>query len=315
MATAQQFAGALQGLSGSLGQLAGYESQKEMMQAQQAEEARKEAASRAFQAALYNAKAQQDQQQFDATFAQSKDEAAATLDYRERALAEDSQYHHESLAQQDELRRAQLGIEGKRLGIEQQNADSTRMKAESDNQAHSTDRTAMVLSNRLSATGRLLQSYTKQRDAEVARLDQDPTMMGDPNAKQAAIEKISAKYQPLIDKRQNEYDSLNKKFAEKTGVEFGDAATAAETAPLGTDGVSGDSGAAGAPGGSASVPADDGSLDGTDAQGLPIAGLPSGNEAGTTDNVPPVKGASKAPDGNWYVPDPKRPGHYLRVDR
>lgn len=28
---------------------------------------------------------------------------------------------------------------------------------------------------------------------------------------------------------------------------------------------------------------------------------------------PPVEGARKAQDGNWYVPDPKRPGKYLRV--
>ena len=29
---------------------------------------------------------------------------------------------------------------------------------------------------------------------------------------------------------------------------------------------------------------------------------------------PPVPNAQKASDGNWYVPDPKRPGKYLRVD-
>lgn len=29
--------------------------------------------------------------------------------------------------------------------------------------------------------------------------------------------------------------------------------------------------------------------------------------------VPPVPGARKAPDGNWYVPDPARPGKYLRA--
>lgn len=312
MATAQQFAGALQGLSGGLGALGGYEAQKEMMAAQQAEDDRKEAASRAFQAALFNARAQQDQQQFDATLSARKDENAATLDYRNRSLNEESQYHQDSLAQQEELRRAQLGIEGKRLGIEQQNADSERLKAETDKQVHAEDRTSMVLSNRLSATGRLLQSYTKQRDAEIARLDQDPGLMGDPASKSAAAEKINAKYQPLIDKRQHEYDALNKKFAEKTGVDFGDAETAAETAPLGSAGASG---APGAPGPSASAP-DDGSLDGTDAQGLPLAGLPSGNEAGTPNpETPPVKGARRAPDGYWYVPDPKRPGKWLRVDQ
>jgi hypothetical protein len=30
---------------------------------------------------------------------------------------------------------------------------------------------------------------------------------------------------------------------------------------------------------------------------------------------PPMPGARKALDGNWYVPDPKRPGKYLRVDQ
>jgi hypothetical protein len=29
---------------------------------------------------------------------------------------------------------------------------------------------------------------------------------------------------------------------------------------------------------------------------------------------PPVPGAKLAPDGKWYVPDPKRKGKYLRVD-
>lgn len=30
---------------------------------------------------------------------------------------------------------------------------------------------------------------------------------------------------------------------------------------------------------------------------------------------PPVAGARQAPDGAWYLPDPKRPGKYLRVSR
>ncbi len=30
---------------------------------------------------------------------------------------------------------------------------------------------------------------------------------------------------------------------------------------------------------------------------------------------PPAQGAKQAPDGKWYVPDPNRPGKYLRVDR
>jgi hypothetical protein len=29
--------------------------------------------------------------------------------------------------------------------------------------------------------------------------------------------------------------------------------------------------------------------------------------------APPVDGAKQAPDGNFYVPDPNRPGKYLRV--
>jgi hypothetical protein len=32
------------------------------------------------------------------------------------------------------------------------------------------------------------------------------------------------------------------------------------------------------------------------------------------DSTPPVQGARKAPDGFWYVPDPARPGKWLRVD-
>jgi len=32
-----------------------------------------------------------------------------------------------------------------------------------------------------------------------------------------------------------------------------------------------------------------------------------------TQNAAPISGAKQAPDGNWYVPDPSRPGKYLQV--
>ena len=44
----------------------------------------------------------------------------------------------------------------------------------------------------------------------------------------------------------------------------------------------------------------------------PHAGMPPPG-AGTA--PPPAPGAKQAPDGNWYVPDPNRPGKYLRVDQ
>ena len=37
---------------------------------------------------------------------------------------------------------------------------------------------------------------------------------------------------------------------------------------------------------------------------------PQGQQQGA---APPVQGAKQAPDGNWYVPDPNRPGKYLMV--
>lgn len=36
---------------------------------------------------------------------------------------------------------------------------------------------------------------------------------------------------------------------------------------------------------------------------------------GASATAPPVEGARLAPDGNWYVPDPKRQGKYLRVNQ
>lgn len=36
-------------------------------------------------------------------------------------------------------------------------------------------------------------------------------------------------------------------------------------------------------------------------------------DAGKAGESPPVAGAQKAPDGNWYVTDPKRPGKYMQV--
>jgi hypothetical protein len=38
-----------------------------------------------------------------------------------------------------------------------------------------------------------------------------------------------------------------------------------------------------------------------------------GDKHSNADDGPPVRGARKAPDGNWYLSDPKRPGKYLQV--
>jgi hypothetical protein len=38
-----------------------------------------------------------------------------------------------------------------------------------------------------------------------------------------------------------------------------------------------------------------------------------GSEKRSSLDTPPVSGARKAPDGNWYLPDPKRRGKYLQV--
>jgi hypothetical protein len=39
----------------------------------------------------------------------------------------------------------------------------------------------------------------------------------------------------------------------------------------------------------------------------------SPGKQGSASEAPPVDGARKAPDGNWYLADPKRPGKYLQV--
>jgi hypothetical protein len=40
---------------------------------------------------------------------------------------------------------------------------------------------------------------------------------------------------------------------------------------------------------------------------------PGGGKQSSASEAPPVNGARKAPDGNWYISDPKRPGKYLQV--
>src|SRR6266404_2687356 len=42
-------------------------------------------------------------------------------------------------------------------------------------------------------------------------------------------------------------------------------------------------------------------------------GVDTANEPTPTVEEPPYPGAQKAPDGQWYVKDPKNPGKYLRV--
>lgn len=44
-------------------------------------------------------------------------------------------------------------------------------------------------------------------------------------------------------------------------------------------------------------------------------GPPSATTPPPTAAQPPAPGARQAPDGRWYVPDPNRPGQYLRVDQ
>jgi hypothetical protein len=39
-----------------------------------------------------------------------------------------------------------------------------------------------------------------------------------------------------------------------------------------------------------------------------------GGSAPAAPSSPPVAGARQAPDGNWYVPDPNRPGKFLKVE-
>jgi hypothetical protein len=36
-------------------------------------------------------------------------------------------------------------------------------------------------------------------------------------------------------------------------------------------------------------------------------------EQGAQEEQPPLEGARKAPDGNWYVADPEREGKWLQV--
>jgi hypothetical protein len=46
-------------------------------------------------------------------------------------------------------------------------------------------------------------------------------------------------------------------------------------------------------------------------QAYPVA---PGQNGGAPAQQPPAPGARQAPDGNWYVSDPARPGKYLRVN-
>jgi len=47
--------------------------------------------------------------------------------------------------------------------------------------------------------------------------------------------------------------------------------------------------------------------------GLSIGRAAKGEKSASNPATPPMEGAKKAPDGNWYLPDPKRPGKYLKV--
>lgn len=241
MATAQQFAGALQGLSQDLGMFAGVAEKRQEDAEAEALQARKEAAQRAFQVALFNARAAQDQQQFEATRADRKAENGQMMDYRNRDLAEQESYHRDALGQAAADRAATRAIERDRLKIEQQNADAATTRANAAASKEKTDKQTGIIGTRLTAVGRLLESYQKQKEAELAKVSSDVTLMGDPKAMEAARARIAAKYDPVIAKRQTEYDRLNAKFGELSGVDMGDAEEASTVGDVVREGTPGSS--------------------------------------------------------------------------
>lgn len=46
----------------------------------------------------------------------------------------------------------------------------------------------------------------------------------------------------------------------------------------------------------------------------PATGQSQTGQVAQPQTAPPMPGARQAPDGNWYTPDPKRPGKYLQVE-
>lgn len=301
---ARQLSNALGALGGDLGQVAGYEANKESQQAVMQQEDRRDAANKAFQAALENARMQQQQDQFNASKAQQQSQFNDTKAFQQQELASRTDYQNRSLAQQDELRKAQLAIENQRTALENRRIDAITNK-------DTTDRKSSIIGAQLTATGKLIQGYERQRDAEMAKLASDINLMGDPKSLAAAKQQVNAKYQPLIDKRQADYELLKNKFSQLNGIDMGDADTAAM---MGTPAAAGAPGAPGSTGANPSAPAMP-SSNGTETDDMP-AGLPTAADgAGQTGMQPPVPGAKQAPDGNWYVPNPQKPGSYLRVDQ
>lgn len=299
MMDARHLSNALDALSGDMGAFAGYAANKEAAQEAAQQQDRRDAANKAFQAALENARMQQQQDQFNASKAQQQSQFEDTKAFQQQELSARTDYQNRSLAQQEAFKNASLGIENKRLGIEQQNADTAKAKASADTAKAKADHLSGVIGARLTATGKLIQSYERQRDAELGKLASDVNLMGDPKSLAAAQQRVNAKYQPLIDKRQKDYDALNKKFSEMNGIDMGDADTAATIGDM-TSNVN------------PSAPSSNGTETDDNPAGLPTAA--DAVNAGTAGSQPPVPGARQAPDGNWYVPDPKRPGSYLRVD-
>lgn len=302
MTTAHQFAGALAGLSQDLGMFAQVKEKQQEDADAEALAARKDAANKAFQLALTNAQMQQQQSQFDATRADRQQEQQDTSAFRNKQLEAETSYRSASLQSEAAYRAASLGMEKSRLGIEQQNADTERSRAEATTHAAKTDRSASYVGEQVTAAGKVL---LHQRDAmtkEANAINADLTLSDAEKA--AKLQQVQQRYQPLIDAAQSAYARHSKRFSELTGE---DPPSPEEAAMMGTK-TDGTDPAASATGTepAASAPASDpavgpSGLIPTDTATPPAS--PAGGTPGARPNGSPYPDGTmlKGPDGKQYV--------------
>lgn len=278
-----QIAHGLQALSGDLGMFAGYAADKEKMAAQQASDERRDASNKAFQAALENARMQNENDHFNRTDTRQQEQFAASKEFQQKELDSRTDYQNRVLEQTDKYHGQQLGIDQQRLGIE-------RTKAENDKADRADTKKAQIIGSQLTGVGRRLDNQRKLMTTELQKALADPMVMGDDAAQQRIKSSIEAKYKPILDPLQRDYEANKKRYADLTGVEFDDSSITDDPIDSGLSDTSTGNGYpnSGAP----ALPSQDpalvaaGMVPGTPAAGAPKSPYPEGTRLTGPDGKP-----------------------------
>ncbi len=194
--------GALEGLSGGLGQLAGYYKQREDMEWQN----QREAADRAFKERM------QDLAQKNAESLQKSNQEFLKEGQEDKQAHDLILFDKESALKTSQFA-AQLKMDEKRLGL-----GYAQLAQAGNSEAARAKREALGLF--VSMEGAQYKGITEQLSKELEALDKNQLYLADPKAKEAAKADIEARYAPKINEASDRYNKALNTVLDESGSDF-----------------------------------------------------------------------------------------------